>query len=69
MLGRLRMSLEECENAYLKLSEQISQPRHSRFSIFRATTFLRADGKFDAAILEEVIKETLAENDFPEDVL
>jgi hypothetical protein len=63
------MSIEDCEAAYLKLSERIFQPRHSKFSFQRTTTFLQADGKFDATVLEKAIKETLAENGYPQDLL
>ncbi|KAH6653065.1 acyl transferase/acyl hydrolase/lysophospholipase [Truncatella angustata] len=60
MLGRLRMSLEDCENAYLQLSERIFAPRRQRFNIFGQTKdFLQADGRFDAVILEEAIKDVL----------
>jgi hypothetical protein len=69
MLGRLRMSIEDCEAAYLKLSKRIFQPRHSKFSFQRTTTFYQAEGKFDATLLEKAIKETLTENGYPQDLL
>jgi len=69
MLGRLRMSIEDCEAAYLKLSERIFQPRHSKFNFQRTTTFLQADGKFDATVLEKAIQETLVENGYDQDLL
>jgi retron-type reverse transcriptase len=57
MLGRLRMTLADCEDAYLMLSETIFTPRRSKINLFAQTKdFLQADGKFDAKILERTIK-------------
>lgn len=57
MFGRLRMSLEECENAYLKLSEQIFTPVNSKANgAGRALRFLNAQGKFDAETPENNMK-------------
>jgi hypothetical protein len=62
MLGRLRMTLDECEGAYLKLSERIFNPKRSKFSPFRGKDFLLADGKFDYKVLEEGIKHIISQN-------
>jgi nitrite reductase/ring-hydroxylating ferredoxin subunit len=59
MLGRLRMTLNECEDAYLNLSERIFTPKRSIFSPLRGKDFLLADGKFDYKALEEAIKDII----------
>jgi hypothetical protein len=50
------MTLEECEDAYLRLSEEIFNPKRSVFSPLRGKDFLQANGKFDHKVLEEEIK-------------
>ncbi|OXV07447.1 hypothetical protein Egran_04789 [Elaphomyces granulatus] len=70
MLGRLRMSLDDCEAAYLNISRRIFQPiRHRANKIGQAVDFLQANGKFDAAKLEDCIKEILAELKMDQDML
>ncbi|KAH0562548.1 hypothetical protein GP486_002769 [Trichoglossum hirsutum] len=60
MLGRLRMSLRDCEKAYLQLSERIFNPkRHSLHAFGKAKDFLMANGKFDSQALEDAIKEVV----------
>ena len=60
MLGRLRMSFDECEDAYLNLSESIFTARRARINIFgKSKDFLKADGKFDAQVLENAIKDQI----------
>jgi predicted acylesterase/phospholipase RssA len=62
MLGRLRMSLDQCERAYLTLSEKIFTPKRSkRQFIGRAKDFLLANGRFDAEVLEAAMKECIGE--------
>ncbi|KAI9853123.1 MAG: hypothetical protein M1824_001536 [Vezdaea acicularis] len=58
MLGRLRMSLEDCETAYLTLSRKIFTPKRRKRNLFgKGKDFLNADGKFDARVVEqEIIK-------------
>ncbi|KAF2186398.1 FabD/lysophospholipase-like protein [Zopfia rhizophila CBS 207.26] len=60
MLGRLRMSLDECEDAYLKLSKRIFQPKRRFAKAAKAADYLQANGRFDSKKLEEVIKEYIA---------
>lgn len=56
------MSIEQCERAYLKLSESIFTPKRTSLNLVgRASDFLNANGKFDAKILEAVIKEVIVE--------
>lgn len=56
------MSLDDCESAYLLLSERIFNPkRHGLNSIGRAKDFLKADGKFDSKALEGAIQDVISE--------
>jgi hypothetical protein len=60
MLGRLRMSLDDCIEAYLKLSQTIFQPRRSAVNYAgKAQDFLQANGTFDHGALEKAIKEVI----------
>ncbi|KAL1959071.1 hypothetical protein VTO42DRAFT_2857 [Malbranchea cinnamomea] len=60
MLGRLRMTLDECEQAYLTLSESIFQPKREKWRVIsRAADLAQAKGRFDARALEQAIKETI----------
>ena len=60
MLGRLRMSLDECEEAYKTLSKKIfSATAHGNANPRRMYDFLKANGKFDERPLEESIRDTL----------
>ena len=70
MLSRLRMTLEECEDAYLKLSKQILQPKRAGFNkAGQALDLLEGAGKFDAGALESAIKEVIVGKGGSEDVL
>jgi hypothetical protein len=70
MLGRLRMSIEECENAYRQLSERIFNPKRSSLNLAgRAKDFLSADGRFDSKELELAIKETIQSCNLSEEAL
>ena len=52
------MSVEECEDTYLQLAQQIFTPSRQRSNTFgQAKDFLKANGRFDARTLENVIKE------------
>jgi hypothetical protein len=62
MLGRLRMSIDQCEEAYVKLSEEIFTLRRVNANILgRAYDFLNADGKFATQPLEANIKRLIQE--------
>lgn len=61
MLGRLRMTLDECEDAYLNLSDQIFNPKRAKFDPRRSKDFLLANGKFDHKILEKAIKNIIVQ--------
>ncbi|KAK6499025.1 hypothetical protein TWF481_011595 [Arthrobotrys musiformis] len=59
MLGRLRMSVEECLSCWADLSKKIFQPKRSKYNPLKAVSFLKADGRFDAEILEAGIKDII----------
>lgn len=60
MLGRLQMTVDECEAAYLKLSRMIFTPKRQKGNVFgKGKDFLNLQGRFDAEIMEKVIKEEL----------
>jgi patatin-like phospholipase/acyl hydrolase len=60
MLGRLRMSVEDCERAYTQLAEAIFTPRRHQANIAgKAIDFLKANGKFDELPLEESLKQKI----------
>ncbi|KIY00391.1 uncharacterized protein Z520_04076 [Fonsecaea multimorphosa CBS 102226] len=54
MLGRLEMTMDECIDAYLSLSDQIFQK-----NAHRVTTQGKIQGRFDSNKLEEAIKEVV----------
>lgn len=64
MLGRLRMTIDECIDAYLNLSEKVFQKKRSRFGL---TGQIR--GRFDSVELERAVKETIKERGLRDDVL
>jgi len=66
MLGRLRMTLDECESAYSMLSETIFTPVHNPANPVRVYKFLNAKGKFSSAPLEDSIKHTIWSKDVSE---
>jgi len=53
------MTLDECEKAYLNLSERIFIPKRSTLNPLRSKDFLLADGKFDYKVLEKAIKDII----------
>lgn len=60
MLGRLKMTLDECERAYLDLSKDIFTPSRPNFPwIGRGVDIVNANGKFDARVLENAIKKVI----------
>ena len=69
MLGRLRMTLDECESAYAMLSETIFTPVHNAANPARIYKFLNAKGKFSSAPLEDSIKSTIWSKDISESEL
>ena len=70
MLGRLRMSVRDCEKSYAELSEAIFAPRRSRADIVgRGIDFLKANGRFDESPLEKSIKAKIVDAGMDEDAL
>ncbi|KAL9115229.1 MAG: hypothetical protein Q9227_001023 [Pyrenula ochraceoflavens] len=65
MLGRLRMSVEECEAAYLSMSERIFNPKRGAANIIgRAHDAWKMEGRFDSNELNAAIWEILDEQGF-----
>jgi hypothetical protein len=58
MLGRLRMSIDQCEGAYARFSQDIFTPQSST-AIGRKRDFITAEGKFSTEALEAYIKELI----------
>jgi hypothetical protein len=64
MLGRLKMSIDECIEAYLQLSDRVfKKKRH------RVTVKGKIQGRFDSDELERAVKEVIAKQGLPEDAL
>lgn len=55
------MTLHECEDAYLELSERIFKPRRWTINPLRGKDFFLVDGKFDYKVLEEAIKDIISQ--------
>jgi hypothetical protein len=63
MLGRLKMSIDECIDAYLSLSLNIFQKHH------RLTTKGIVQGRFDSSELERVVKWIIEARGLQQDAL
>jgi hypothetical protein len=64
MLGRLQMSVDECIDAYLSLSDDIfHKKRH------RVTVKGKVQGRFDSEELERAVKAIIKERGYDEEVL
>lgn len=59
MLGRLRMSVDDCINAYIKLSGDVFQQKH----YLPVTISGTVQARFDQGALEKAVREIVAEND------
>jgi hypothetical protein len=64
MLGRLRMSIDECIDAYLSLSDRIFQKKKHRVTING-----NLQGRFDSEELARAMKEVVTEKGLQEDAL
>ncbi|KAJ6087073.1 hypothetical protein N7467_005987 [Penicillium canescens] len=62
MLGRLRMTVEECIEAYTSLSDQVFEKKSRRFS-------LKVKAKFNTADLEAVAKKIIRDRGFDQETL
>ncbi|OJD29637.1 ankyrin repeat protein [Diplodia corticola] len=67
MLGRLHMTLDQCEQAYRELSKKIFTPKRSSWNLpGRANDRYQVNGKFDSDILERAIKSVIKEQLHPD---
>ena len=64
MLGRLRMSIDECIDAYLSLSDQVFQKKAHRVMING-----RVQGRFDSEELKQAVKDVVTKRGLDEDAL
>jgi len=64
MLGRLRMTIDECIDAYVSLSDRIFQKQSHCVTIKG-----RVQGRFDSDGLERAIREIVARQGLAEDAL
>ena len=64
------MSLQECEDAYLQLSQRIFSPARAKGNVIgRGYDFYQANGKFSSAPLEDGIRDLLLNRGFRDDEL
>lgn len=59
MIGCLRMTLDECEIAYMTMAEKIFQPKRSKINPLRMVDFIQARERFDSQSMEKVLKEII----------
>ena len=64
MLGRLKMSVEECIAAYTKLSDDVFRKKSHRIT-FKGDL----QGRFDSSALEKAVKEIVTGRGFSADAL
>ena len=64
MLGRLRMTVDECIDAYVSLSDRVFQKRRHRVTIKGLV-----QGRFDSEELKRAIKEIIVRQGLAEDAL
>lgn len=64
MLGRLKMSINECIDAYLSLSDRIFQKKRHRVTIKGSI-----QSRFDSEELERVVKEVVTAQGLQKDEL
>jgi hypothetical protein len=64
MLGRLKMSIDDCIKAYLSLSDRVFQKK--RYSV---TIKGNIQGRFDSEELARAVKEVFTAQELPEDAL
>ena len=64
MLGRLRMTADECIDAYILLSDRIFQKQRHRVTIKG-----RVQGRFDSDELERAIRDIVVRQGLAEDTL
>ena len=65
MLGRLKMTVEECINAYADLSDKVFQKKHHRVNMRVGGI----QGRFDSSELERAVKQIIVSRGLEEDEL
>ena len=61
MLGRLKMSLDECEGAYLELSQKIFRPKRYKYNPMKLIDSFSLSERFDSKVLEVLVKKAIKE--------
>ncbi|KAL3481009.1 FabD/lysophospholipase-like protein [Aspergillus californicus] len=70
MLGHLRLSVDDCISAYLKISRSVfTRIRRFPISVGVRNKSGELRGTFDSLMLEKAVKDTLKEHDFDEEAL
>jgi patatin-like phospholipase/acyl hydrolase len=64
MLGRLRMTIDECIDAYTTLSDKVFEKKSHRVNLKG-----KLHGRFDSAGLERAVKDVIANRGLGEDAL
>lgn len=64
MLGRLRMNVNECIEAYMSLSQNVLRKKRRRVSLRGAIR-----GRFDSEALTAVLKDFIVQRSLPGDAL
>ncbi len=65
MLGRLKMTVDECISSYADLSDRVFKKMHHRVKVGSS----EIQAQFDSSILEKCIKEVIVRMGFQEDEL
>lgn len=70
MLGRLRMTIDQCEKKFLEFSKEVFTPVRSQANLpGRVSNFFQVNGKFSTQALEDCIKRIVRERDLSDDAL
>jgi hypothetical protein len=64
MLGRLKMSVSECIDAYISLSDRIFQKKRHRVTVMG-----NIQARFDSEELAQTVKEIITKRGLPVDAL
>jgi predicted acylesterase/phospholipase RssA len=64
ILGRLRMTVDDCIDAYISLSDKVFEKKS-----YRVTVKGKLQGRFDTAELERAVKQILVDRSFDKDAL
>jgi hypothetical protein len=65
MLGRLKMDIDACINAYIEMSDKIFHKKHHRVNVKNG----QVQGRFDSEELERAIKKIIRSQSLDEDAL